>query len=69
MDPTDLEGEQSGFQEEASELMAAVVFKQSIDGPAGHRSRPGGGRLMSPWNLGLLRLTFVTRVQIRSWFV
>lgn len=69
LDPTDVDGEQRWFQEEASELMTAVVFKLSIDGPAGHRPRPGGGRIMSPWNLALLGLTFVTQVQIRSRFV
>ncbi len=57
------------FQEEANELMAAVVFKLNIDGAAGHKLRPGGGRLMSPWNLGLLGQTFVTPAKIRSGFV
>lgn len=46
--------------------MAADVFKLSIDGASGHRPRPGGGRLMSLWNLALLRPTVVTRVQIRG---
>lgn len=58
-----------GFQQEEAELMAAVVFKMSIDGAAGHGPRPGGGRLMSPWNLGLFGRTLVSRAEIRSRFV
>lgn len=57
---------ESGFQEEAGELMTAEVFKPSIDGAAGRGPRPGGGAQVSPWNLALLRLTVVMRVQIRG---
>lgn len=46
--------------------MTADVFKPGIDGAAGHGPRPGGGALVSPWNLAQLRLTVVMRVQIRS---
>lgn len=44
---------ESGFQDEAGELMTADVFKPSSDGAAGHGPRPGGGAPVSPRNLAL----------------